>query len=168
MNGGGAAERLPTVRLALDAGVPKRVYLDPLRVHQIIMNGLDNAARHGGGGGRGAGAPLIDLRACVSVAAEGSRTLVIEVLDTGRGLRGRTLAHLSTEFMDLAAFSPPSHPSERLSLQASAYGNARSTGLGLPICVRLAALMGGAIDLTDRDDCDGACAQHAALRCVIC
>ncbi len=35
---------------------------------------------------------------------------------------------------------------------ASAFGHARPTGMGLPISVRLAALMGGTLELAERGD----------------
>ena len=74
------------------------------------MHGLTNAARHGrataggtgaGGGGGASDAPGdVELRLRVT-PHEGGARLVIEVLDTGRGLLGRTLTELRREFAEL-------------------------------------------------------------------
>jgi hypothetical protein len=69
------------------------------------MHGLTNAARHGratagGTGAGGGGGADVELRLRVT-PPEGGARLVIEVLDTGRGLLGRTLTELRREFAEL-------------------------------------------------------------------
>ncbi len=115
---------------------------------QVIMNGLANAAKYG----RARGEPAaIELRA--ALAAGGG--LVIEVLDRGRGLRGRTLEDLRQEFSELPN-KDPEKPQEKLAnLAESALNRVRSTGTGIPLSVKLAALMGGALELTDGYRADG-------------
>jgi signal transduction histidine kinase len=123
------------------------------------MNGLTNAAKYGGGGGAG-----IELRAHVSDGSE----LVLEVLDSGPGLQGRTLKDLGTEFAELPLVAKP-HTSVTGdgggTAAPSAFSNVRSTGMGLPICLRLAKLMGGSLELSDRTDGLGLCTQRLRTSC---
>ena len=112
-------------------------------------------------------------------------------------MRGRTLAELSTEFAAMmpgvgSTVSPPPSAAAAASAPpagggdgggggggkgggrggsggggASAFQNVRSTGMGLPICVRLAELMGGELSLSDRTDGHGAQRHTRALsKCV--
>lgn len=101
----------------MDAGVKQTLFmLDPARVRQLVMNGLTNAAKFGPHEGA-----TVELNA--TLAADGA--LLIEVLDRGRGLQGRTLADLSQEFPELpvreVALSPSrlGHVAPRLSVVTS-------------------------------------------------
>jgi CheY-like chemotaxis protein len=83
----------------------------------------------------------------VTVRVDAPRQLVIEVADRGPGLRGQALEELKAEFGggsggDGVAWQP--------------LGAIRSSGMGIPICVRLAELMGGSVALADRGDGPGA------------
>ena len=62
--------------------------------------------------------------------------LVVEVTDCGPGLRGQTLPQLLVEFGGDGG--------------GARAGPIRSSGMGIPICARLAELMGGSIALADR------------------
>jgi CheY-like chemotaxis protein len=73
--------------------------------------------------------------------------LQIEVADRGPGLRGQTMAQLTTEFNESY---------DRVASSAGITAGIRSSGLGIPICVRLAELMGGSATLADRTDGPGA------------
>ena len=105
---------------------------------QIVTNALTNAIKYTAPGPDGPGG--ISMSASVDAAA---RQLVIEVADRGPGLRGQTLAQLKTEFGGFGG-APVSR------------SGIRSSGLGIPICFRLAELMGGVIQLADRGDGPGA------------
>lgn len=73
------------------------------------MNGLTNAAKYGGGGGVGPellrrGAEPEPAPAPIRLSARlapGGSGLEVEVLDSGPGLRGRSLAELTREFTEL-------------------------------------------------------------------
>jgi Histidine kinase-, DNA gyrase B-, and HSP90-like ATPase len=88
---------------------------------QIVMNALTNAVKH---------TPHAASEAIsVTVRVDASRKFVIEVADRGPGLRGQTLEELKAEFGggsggDFVAWQP--------------LGAIRSSGMGIPICVRLA------------------------------
>ncbi len=79
--------------LALDDSVPALVFIDPLRVRQVVMNGLTNAVKYSQEGA------AAEVHVSARMTAAGG--LVIEVLDRGRGLRGRTLEELGREFAEL-------------------------------------------------------------------
>ncbi len=70
---------------------------------------------------------------------------------------GRTTAAVAAPVVAAAATAAASQAaSARPALQASAFNRVRSTGMGIPICVQLAALMGGSLELADRIDGPGA------------
>jgi K+-sensing histidine kinase KdpD len=98
---------------------------------QIIMNAVSNAQKYSPATAAGS----ITVVARVDSPAQ---LLVVEVTDRGPGLRGQTLAQLVTEFGGI-----DSRNSERR-------GAIRSSGMGIPICVRIAELMGGSVTLTRR------------------
>ena len=77
------------MRLTMDERLPSIIVVDPIRVRQVVTNGLTNAAKYGGAAASGEPAQ-IDVNCRL---AEDGR-LVIEVLDRGQGLLGRTLADL--------------------------------------------------------------------------
>ncbi len=168
--------------LNLDPRVPHVIFLDATRVRQVVMNGLTNGAKYGG-------ARVVEL----NVRETDTGELLFEVLDRGCGLKGRTLADLSAELtfprekanstrrrrpslepqsapVAVAAKPPPPGATTTgAEIQSdSAFDNARSTRMGIPICVRLAALMGGSLSLEDRVDGPGACAGRgaAAPHCI--
>ncbi len=99
-------------------GVPQRVFGDPLRVHQILSNLLDNAVKFTLAG-------KVQLSAHV---AEGQ--LCFEVSDTGPGMQAEQLARL---------FVPFTQGDASLSRR---FGG---TGLGTALCKQLATLMGGEV-----------------------
>lgn len=117
--------------LNLDARVPSAVTMDPTRVRQIIMNGLTNCAKYGQ---RGDSVTTIELNAFMGADGE----LIIEALDRGHGLRGRTLADLSAEFNVPPPMRRASTQAEQERLRiasspsvvpvASAFDNVSSTG----------------------------------------
>jgi CheY-like chemotaxis protein len=125
---------------------------------QIIMNAVSNAQKY-------SPATAAGSIAVVARVDSPAQLLVVEVTDRGPGLRGQTLAQLVTEFGGI-----DSRNSERR-------GAIRSSGMGIPICVRIAELntntntntkytcdtgqtrnklMGGSVTLADRTDGTGA------------
>ncbi len=168
------------MRVILDAGAPSLVHLDPLRLRQIVMHGIANSETHGS---PAPGAPDAPIDLVAGIAPDGG--LAIEVLDRGAGLRGRTLADLSRKFMQLPVGNiesiatssrvsggggggrsggefdarPRGDVDRRGALpppRVSAFNLVRSTGMGIPLCARLATLMGGSLELGDRVDGPGA------------
>lgn len=99
------------------------VTLDPLRLRQVIMHLLHNAGKFTQNG-------TITLR-----VARSADELVIEVADTGIGLDEQRIASLFQPFAQGQAG------------MARTYGG---SGLGLTICQRLCALMGGWIDVASQ------------------
>lgn len=100
------------------AGRPVLAWADPLRFRQIVRNLLSNAARYGG--------PLVRV-----VLERRDRTVHVEVIDDGAGI--------------------PEHQRERVFQPYATVdggGVPGSIGLGLPVSLRLARMMGG--DLTYR------------------
>ncbi|WP_375402138.1 PAS domain S-box protein [uncultured Sphingomonas sp.] len=114
------------VRLAeeLSTALPQMVLGDGLRLRQIILNLLGNAAKFTSTG-------QVTLRARSVRQADGGR-IVIEVEDSGPGIAPDRQAAIFERFVQADAGVAP------------AFGG---TGLGLPISVQLARLMGGDIAL---------------------
>jgi signal transduction histidine kinase len=98
---------------------------DPLRVRQIVSNLLSNAVKFTEVGG-------IEVTVRVRDASSEAQTVAIAVSDTGIGIERERQTRLFSDFSQAEAGT------------AGRYGG---TGLGLVICKRLAALMGGDIRL---------------------
>lgn len=112
-----------TLRFEAAEGLPGHVRLDPARVRQVVVHLLENAIRFTAEGS-------VVLRAAVSQAEEGRGRLRVEVEDTGRGMSREQQERLSQRI----------EPADR-----DAARRAGGSGLGLPICKGLVALMGGSI-----------------------
>ena len=106
-----------------DAQLPRYVSGDPLRLKQIIINLISNAIKFTANGS-------VTLTANTSRAANGQTSLTLCVSDTGIGIPPE---HHETIFQD---YVQAGSSTSRL------FGG---TGLGLPICRKLAELMGGRI-----------------------
>jgi signal transduction histidine kinase/ActR/RegA family two-component response regulator len=104
-----------------DEDLPQVIYGDEKRVSQVISNLLSNALKYTNTGG-------VTLRAFV----EGESGIVINVEDTGIGIKAEALPKLFTAF-------------EQLDLVRNK--NVQGTGLGLAITKRLCDMMGGAISV---------------------
>ena len=111
---------------------------DELRVKQIINNLLSNAIKYSE-----EGTVILRLHCtnpcdgsiadhCLASAEDGTVGIVIQVEDTGRGIRHEDLASL---FSDYVTFEDV--PNQRV----------EGTGLGLPITKSLAEMMGGSISV---------------------
>ena len=115
--------------LSLDAAddVPEQILADPTRLRQVLLNLLGNAVKFTDRGSIG-----VRLRTIREDAS--NDTLMIEIVDTGRGVPADRRAELFQEFERLGAGS----------------SNAiEGAGLGLAISARFASLMGGRIAHAD-------------------
>ena len=110
-------------RLRLDLRVPEgcRVVADPRALKQVALNLLSNAIKFTMPGGT----------VVVEARTTGGR-VVISVTDTGIGIEPENIAHI------LQPFGQVRRPTVR---------SQSGTGLGLPLSNRLAALMGGTLEI---------------------
>lgn len=115
-----AAEKSLTLAYAVATEVPDRLWGDPGRVRQILVNLTGNAIKFTGSG------EIVVRVGCDAIAADGV-TVVFEISDTGVGIDPSLRAVLVDPF----AASPLR----------------RQHGLGLPIVSRLLGAMGGAMTI---------------------
>ncbi len=113
---------------AIDPGVPHQVVGDALRLRQILINLVGNAVKF-----TDDGSVRLTVAPLDGPDADGKIHLRFCVADTGIGIDEEAAEHL----FDAFAQADTSTTRE--------YGG---TGLGLTICDRLAALLGGTIDFT--------------------
>jgi signal transduction histidine kinase/DNA-binding response OmpR family regulator len=113
-----AAEKSLTLAYAVAPEVPDRLWGDPGRVRQILVNLTGNAIKFTASG------EIVVRVGCEAIAADGV-TVVFEVADTGVGI----------------------DPSLRALLGDPASLPRRQHGLGLPIVSRLLQAMGGAMSI---------------------
>ena len=103
------------LRIAVAPDLPA-MYIDKLRIRQVLLNLLVNAVRHTDSG-------------CVTIEVSKRDTEVeVRVSDTGRGIRAQDLPHLFDGFQRREPLTPDRHA---------------GTGLGLPISKRFVELHGG-------------------------
>ena len=102
---------------------------DALRIRQILSNLLSNAVKFTDEGG-------VEVSVRVVAETDGIQTVELQVTDTGIGVNEAQQRRLFEEF----AQAEPS--------TARSYGG---TGLGLVICQRLAALMGGQVTMDSEE-----------------
>jgi signal transduction histidine kinase/CheY-like chemotaxis protein/HPt (histidine-containing phosphotransfer) domain-containing protein len=119
-----AVEKELAFKLIFDGPIPRIVRTDPVRLKQILMNLLGNAVKFTAHG-------AVTLRVSCEKRAAGS-ALRFVVTDTGVGITSEQMAKL---------FQPFSQADESTTRR---FGG---TGLGLAICKRLAALLGGEIQV---------------------
>lgn len=127
LRAGEAWSRGLVLRLRIASDLPLIAVVDPDRLAQLLGNLLGNAIKFTA---RGA----VELEARLDSAGR----LVLAVTDTGPGIDPDRAKTLFVPFRRLETARP-----ER----------AEGTGLGLAICKRLAAAMGGCIDLASRPGC---------------
>ncbi|HYO10215.1 MAG TPA: CHASE3 domain-containing protein [Tepidisphaeraceae bacterium] len=132
-----ALEKGLTFELRCVTPAPRRVWTDPLRLKQILVNLLGNAVKFCDKGG-------IELRVSFDTGAGGAAdaadgaaggTLRFEVADTGIGINDEQIGRLFQPFMQA---------------DASMTRRFGGSGLGLVISQRLAALLGGGIRVQSR------------------
>ena len=115
-----ARQRKPLL-LKTEIGEMPWVSVDPQRIRQILFNLLSNAYKYTDHG-------TITVRALWQ-----DGTLSLSVADTGKGISEEDIARILQPFVQLADRN-----------------HRDGTGLGLPICQRLAALMGGKLEIASK------------------
>jgi signal transduction histidine kinase len=114
------------VELVFDSGAATEQFeSDESKISQILRNFISNALKfteHGS----------VTVRARVDQAAD---TIAFSVQDTGIGISGDNLQLIFEEFSQIE------HPLQRKS---------KGTGLGLPLCRKLADLLGGRVDVDSK------------------
>lgn len=115
------------LNVRLDSPVPDRVLSDPTRLRQILLNLVGNAVKF-----TEAGEVLISVSAVASGSGERSGWLRIDIQDSGPGLSREQVGELFRPFAQGDATVTRKHG---------------GTGLGLVISRRLAALLGGGVEL---------------------
>ena len=108
----------------VDPKISPAVWVDPLRLRQILNNLVSNAIKFTPEG-------QIEIRAELVERTDGKDRLRISVQDTGIGIAAEARARLFQPFMQASAAT------------TRQFGG---TGLGLAICHRLAKVMGGSIE----------------------
>ncbi|MCI7768368.1 MAG: PocR ligand-binding domain-containing protein [Oscillospiraceae bacterium] len=109
--------------LDISPDIPKKLYGDNSRLHQILINLLNNAVKfthHG----------EVHLKVSGEVKDEDEIILKIEVRDTGIGIKNQDMKMLFNSFQQV---------------DSKRNRNVEGTGLGLAICHQLLGLMGGNI-----------------------
>jgi len=131
-----AATKGVELRSTLTTAVPDRIWSDPTRLRQILLNLVGNAAKFTRVG-------RIDVSACVwQVEHRDAPMLRVQVVDTGPGMTPAQMAHLFQPF----------HQGD-----ASVTREHGGTGLGLTICRRLARAMGGDVRVEFSEPGRGSC-----------
>lgn len=118
-----AYEKNSDITLKIDSSVPREINADPVRLRQILCNYISNAIKY-------SDKSEIDIH----IRIDSDNALVFEVNDNGPGV-DEDIAHtLFTQHVMGKKIDPQ-------------YG---SYGIGLSICKKLAALMGGSVGYTPR------------------
>lgn len=107
-----------------ERGADQLVYLDRLKLKQVLVNLLSNASKFSPHG-----------RISLESRVDDEGHVYIEVLDTGVGIASSELPFLFEPFTQSSA---------------SAHARMKGTGLGLAICKRYIEMMGGAIHVTSQ------------------
>jgi signal transduction histidine kinase/DNA-binding NarL/FixJ family response regulator len=141
-----AARRGIALHLALGEDLPHLLFADPVRLRQVLLNLLNNAAKYAA-----AGEVLLTAE---SQEADGAKWLRLAVRDQGPAISQAERARLFQPFSQLdqlgqqGQLRPLGQPGQ--SRQPSQTGQPGAdlppgSGLGLAICRLLATLMGGAV-----------------------
>ncbi len=109
--------------LFIDESLPEHLYIDPIRINQVISNLLSNAIKFTPAGS-------IHLRVLPDKITSDTVLLRVEVQDTGIGLSEEEQKKLFNPFTQI---------------DSSFTRAIEGTGLGLTICQRIVELMGGEI-----------------------
>jgi signal transduction histidine kinase/ActR/RegA family two-component response regulator len=123
-----AATRGLTLAVRVDGVVPAHIQSDQLRIRQILINLASNAIRHTERGG-------VTVTLGVDHPDAREPRLVFKVSDSGVGMSADQLARLFQPFAQV------DHSAER---------RAGGTGLGLVISQKLAAALGGIIEISSQ------------------
>lgn len=132
------SEKGLSLSLVMGAALP-RIRTDPTHLRQILMNLLGNAVKYTNEGGIVIRTRLVDSLPVSGAAPERPANtdhpwIGIQVIDTGIGIHPADQRRIFEEFEQVDA-GPRGHSASR------------GTGLGLAISRRLAALLGGTVEL---------------------
>jgi signal transduction histidine kinase/CheY-like chemotaxis protein len=109
----------------IDPDIPRRLRGDDVRVRQILLNLLGNAVKFTSEG-------YVKLSVSGRIAPGGKLVMLLEIEDTGSGIRKEDVEHLFDAFSQM---------------DVKKHRSVQGTGLGLAISRRLSELMGGNIRL---------------------
>lgn len=122
---GNASSKGLLIKTSVDSQISPAVWVDPLRLRQILNNFVSNALKFTSQG-------TIEIKAELMGRADGEDSVRFSVTDTGIGISPENQQRL---------FRPFSQAEDDA---ARRFGG---TGLGLTICRRLADMMGGSIEM---------------------
>jgi signal transduction histidine kinase/CheY-like chemotaxis protein len=122
---GNASSKHVDLTCYIDPQISPALFVDPMRLRQILNNFVSNALKFTEKG-------RIEIRAERLGGADGEERVRFSVTDTGIGIAKEDQARLFQPFVQAADEIAPR------------FGG---TGLGLTICKRLAEMMGGSIDM---------------------
>jgi signal transduction histidine kinase/CheY-like chemotaxis protein/HPt (histidine-containing phosphotransfer) domain-containing protein len=122
---GNASSKSLDLRCHIDPQISPALFVDPMRLRQILNNFVSNALKFTEKG-------RIEIRAELLGRADGEERVRFSVTDTGIGISEEDQARLFQPFVQAKDGIAPG------------FGG---TGLGLTICKRLAEMMGGSIDM---------------------
>ncbi len=123
---GNASSKGLLLKFSTDPRISAAVWVDPVRLQQILNNFVSNAVKFTNKG-------EIDIRAKLVERTEGEDVVRFSVKDTGIGISLENQKRLFQPFMQADADT------------SRQFGG---TGLGLSICRRLAEMMGGTIEIS--------------------
>jgi signal transduction histidine kinase/DNA-binding response OmpR family regulator len=122
---GNASSKQVDLTCYIDPQISPALFVDPMRLRQILNNFVSNALKFTEKG-------RIEIKAELLGRASGEERVRFSVADTGIGISKEDQARLFQPFVQAASEITPR------------FGG---TGLGLTICKRLAEMMGGSIDM---------------------
>lgn len=118
-----------TLDIDVDAGVPKKILSDGVRIRQIVSNLVDNAIRFTDQGG-------IRVRASFTDSGDGTGDMEVAVKDSGIGIPKNRQGELFQKFAQI---------------KSEKSKNRAGTGLGLYLCKSFASLLDGAVELESEE-----------------
>ena len=111
--------------MEITPNLPKMLYGDNVRIHQIVLNILNNAVKFTREG-------EVHLKMDFEPAGEGRVTMKVEIADTGIGIKKEDMSKIFSSFQQV---------------DSKRNRNIEGTGLGLAISQQLLRLMGGKISV---------------------
>lgn len=113
------AKRNLTIRIEKTAGFPKAIYTDRRAMVQILNNLISNSAKHS----------PIGSEIVIKWVQSDDKQISMSVVDTGSGIAPRILEKIGVPFLQEGSYAVPSSD--------------KGVGLGMYICKKLIAAMGG-------------------------
>ncbi|MDF3202869.1 transporter substrate-binding domain-containing protein [Pseudomonas sp. 1912-s] len=139
-----ARQKQLQIGMDIDPMAAELVWVDGLKVKQILSNLLSNAIKFTEYGG-------VDIRCKVTASSESTLHFLISVSDTGVGIPATHIDQIFKPFF--------------VTRDAVSDRNA-GAGLGLPICLALSELMGGHLEAESQTDVGTSMTFSVHLQCV--